>query len=218
MKNILICLVMLFCFVLFSCGSAPKKETEEIQPPVQSEETQNSVNVDETIDYSDDDSVELINEIVEIEEIEEILDEDDEEYIRSTNELKNDELVTKEEFIDDKTEILHIISELQDIMEREDTEAWLKYISPDSIRYYSSPANIRKAQKKLPNKTIQLNGIGDYFKHVFIPSRKRSNVDEIRYISKTNIKAVEVKDDGSTVVYYQFVKVNGKWLVHIPTL
>ncbi len=206
---------MLFCFVLFSCGSAPKKETEEIQPPVQSEETQNSVNVDETIDYSDDDSVELINEIVEIEEI---LDEDDEEYIRSTNELKNDELVTKEEFIDDKTEILHIISELQDIMEREDTEAWLKYISPDSIRYYSSPANIRKAQKKLPNKTIQLNGIGDYFKHVFIPSRKRSNVDEIRYISKTNIKAVEVKDDGSTVVYYQFVKVNGKWLVHIPTL
>lgn len=215
MKNILICLVMLFCFVLFSCGSAPKKETEEIQPPVQSEETQNSVNVDETIDYSDDDSVELINEIVEIEEI---LDEDDEEYIRSTNELKNDELVTKEEFIDDKTEILHIISELQDIMENEDTEAWLKYISPDSIRYYSSPANIRKAQKKLPNKTIQLNGIGDYFKHVFIPSRKRSNVDEIRYISKTNIKAVEVKDDGSTVVYYQFVKVNGKWLVHIPTL
>ena len=206
---------MLFCFVLFSCGSAPKKETEEIQPPVQSEETQNSVTVDETIDYSDDDSVELINEIVEIEEI---LDEDDEEYIRSTNELKNDELVTKEEFIDDKTEILHIISELQDIMEREDTEAWLKYISPDSIRYYSSPANIRKAQKKLPNKTIQLNGIGDYFKHVFIPSRKRSNVDEIRYISKTNIKAVEVKDDGSTVVYYQFVKVNGKWLVHIPTL
>ena len=215
MKNILISLIMLFCFVLFSCGSANKKETEEIQPPVQSEETQNSVNVDETIDYSDDDSVELINEIVEIEEI---LDEDDEEYIRSTNELKNDELVTKEEFIDDKTEILHIISELQDIMENEDTEAWLKYISPDSIRYYSSPANIRKAQKKLPNKTIQLNGIGDYFKHVFIPSRKRSNVDEIRYISKTNIKAVEVKDDGSTVVYYQFVKVNGKWLVHIPTL
>ena len=156
MKNILICLVMLFCFVLFSCGSAPKKETEEIQPPVQSEETQNSVNVDETIDYSDDDSVELINEIVEIEEI---LDEDDEEYIRSTNELKNDELVTKEEFIDDKTEILHIISELQDIMENEDTEAWLKYISPDSIRYYSSQENIKKAKKKLTKKTIKLNEI-----------------------------------------------------------
>lgn len=215
MKNFKIILFMLFCFVLFSCGSAPKKETEEIQPPVQTEENQETIIIEESTDYNDDDSVELINEVVEIEEV---LDEEDEEYLRSTNELTENEVVTKEEFIDDKAEILYIISELQEIMENEDTEAWLKYISPDSIRYYSSPVNIRKAQKKLPNKTIQLNGIGDYFKHVFIPSRKRSNVDEIRYISKTNIKAVEVKDDGSTVVYYQFVKVNGKWLVHIPTL
>ena len=214
MKNITIILFILFCSVLFSCGSAPKKETEENQPPVQTEDTQ-EITIEEESDYYDDDSVELINEVVVIEDV---LDEEDEEYIRSTNGLKNDEIVTKEEFIDDKAEILQIISELQDIMEKEDTEEWLKYISPDSIRYYSSPANIRKAQKKLPNKTIQLNGIGDYFKHVFIPSRNRSNVDEIRYISKTNIKAVEVKDDGSTVVYYQFVKVNGKWLVHIPTL
>ena len=114
--------------------------------------------------------------------------------------------------------ILKIIDEMQDIMENEDVDAWLKYIAPDSIRYYSSPANIRKAQKKLPNKTIVLNGIGDYFKYVFIPSRKRRSVDEIRYISKTNIKAVDVKDDKSIVVYYQFVKVNNKWLVHIPTL
>lgn len=215
MKNFAIITFTLFCFVLFSCGSVPKKETEINQPTVQTEETQIPANIEEESDYNDDDAVELINEVVEIEEI---LDEEDEEYIRSTNELNEDEVVTKEEFIDDKAEILHIISELQEIMENEDTEAWLKYISPDSIRYYSSPVNIRKAQKKLPNKTIQLNGIGDYFKHVFIPSRKRSNVDEIRYISKTNIKAVEVKDDGSTVVYYQFVKVNEKWLVHIPTL
>lgn len=215
MKNFAIITFTLFCFVLFSCGSAPKKETEEVKPPVQTEENQETIIIEESTDYNDDDSVELINEVVQIEEV---LDEEDEEYLRSTNELTENEVVTKEEFIDDKAEILHIISELQEIMENEDTEAWLKYISPDSIRYYSSPVNIRKAQKKLPNKTIQLNGIGDYFKHVFIPSRKRSNVDEIRYISKTNIKAVEVKPDGSTVVYYQFVKVNGKWLVHIPTL
>ena len=215
MKNFAIITFTLFCFVLFSCGSVPKKEKKINQHTVQTEETQLPANIEEKYDYSDDDAVELINEVVEIEEI---LDEEDEEYIRSTNELNEDEVVTKEEFIDDKAEILHIISELQEIMENEDTEAWLKYIAPDSIRYYSSPVNIRKAQKKLPNKTIQLNGIGDYFKHVFIPSRKRSNVDEIRYISKTNIKAVEVKDDGSTVVYYQFVKVNEKWLVHIPTL
>lgn len=212
MKNLTLIFVILTCFILFSCGSTPAKESEKVLPPTVEEA---ALPEEKSDDIQDDDTVEFIDEVVEINDVH---DEEDEEYIRSTTELKDDELVSKQEFLDDKTEILRIIEELKEIMAKEDTEAWLTYISPDSIRYYSSPANIRKAQKKLPNKTIQLNGIGDYFKHVFIPSRRRSNVDEIRYISKSNIKAVEVKPDGSTVVYYQFVKVNGKWLVHIPTL
>ena len=103
-------------------------------------------------------------------------------------------------------------------MDEENVEEWLKYIDPASKRYYTNPANIRAAQKKLPNKAIILNGIGDYFKYVFIPSRKRSEVKEIRYISKTNIKAVDVKENGGIIVYYYFVKINNKWLVQIPTL
>lgn len=154
----------------------------------------------------------------EVEEINEVLpDLDDEEYLRSTTEL-GDDPVTKEEFVEDKAEILRIIADLSDIMEKQDVNRWLEYIDPVSIKYYSTPANVRKAQKKLPDKTIQLNGIGDYFKYVFIPSRKRSEVDEIRYISKTNIKAVKVKSDNSINVYYYFVKIDGKWLVHIPSL
>jgi len=182
----------------FSCGSTPKPESEPTEVEVE--------DFDEVMDVED--------EVINVDQDEP----DDEEYIRSTNNLSSDELVTKKEFADDKAKILKIIDEMQDIMENEDVDAWLNYIAPDSIRYYSSPSNIRKAQKKLPNKTIVLNGIGDYFKYVFIPSRKRRSVDEIRYISKTNIKAVDVKDDKSIVVYYQFVKVNDKWLVHIPTL
>lgn len=209
MKNFTFIFLCFICFVLFSCGSAPKNESENLETPSTPKIEENSA-----INRQEDD-VELINEDVEIEDAQ---DSRDDEYLRSTTNLKEDEIVTKEEFIDDKTQILQIISELNEIMAKEDTEAWLKRISPDSIRYYSNPANIRKAQKKLPNKTLQLNGIGDYFKHVFIPSRKRSNVDEIRYVSKNLIKAVEVKPDGSTVVYYQFVKINGKWFVHIPTL
>lgn len=193
--------LLFFAFIgitFFSCDSTPKQESKQQEVQVE--------NLDEVEDVDD--------EVIDVTQDEP----DDDEYIRSTNNLSSDELVTKKEFADDKAQILKIIDEMQDIMENEDVDAWLKYIAPDSIRYYSSPANIRKAQKKLPNKTIVLNGIGDYFKYVFIPSRKRRSVDEIRYISKTNIKAVDVKDDKSIVVYYQFVKVNNKWLVHIPTL
>ena len=93
-----------------------------------------------------------------------------------------------------------------------------EHISKDSKTNYTNPKNIRKPQKKLPDKTLQLYGIKDYFKHVFIPARKNRRVDEIRYISKSYVKAVQVKDDSSIVVYYYFIKENGKWIVHIPEL
>lgn len=141
--------------------------------------------------------------------------EDDEEYLRSINNLDG-ETVTKEEFSDDKTAVLKVINELSTIMDTKDVNAWLKYIEPSSKDYYSNITNLKKAQKKLPNKSINLNNINDYFIYVFIPSRKRSQVDEIRYINKNSIKAVQVKDDNSIVVYYYFTKINNKWMVHLP--
>ncbi len=185
---------------LTSCGTTPANEKKS-KPE--------APNIKTTVEQNFDDEVELINDEVGT---------DDEEYKRSTKELSMQDTVTKKEFNEDKTEVLRIIGKLQKIMDEENVEEWLKYIDPASKRYYTNPANIRAAQKKLPNKAIILNGIGDYFKYVFIPSRKRSEVKEIRYISKTNIKAVDVKENGGIIVYYYFVKINNKWLVQIPTL
>lgn len=213
MRNfIYLTFICILGLIFISCGSVPKNETT-IEDEDAVEVVEETV-VEEPQNF-DDEVVDVDEEVIDVKSEAEL---EDEEYIRSTNNLSSEETVTKEEFADDKAEILRIISELQEIMDEEDTEAWLTYIAPESIKYYSTPANIRKAQKKLPNKAIILNGIGDYFKYVFIPSRKRSKVEEIRYISKTNIKAVDVKDDGSIIVYYQFVKINNKWLVHIPKL
>ena len=198
-------LTLSISFLLFSCGSTPKVEEEEIQAP---EEVIVQEEPEEIINDSDD--VILIDEVV--------VDETEEEYLRSINNLQAEEVVTKSEFEEDKAAILAIIENLAEIMEEEDFNAWMNYISKDSKTYYSNPKNIRKAQKKLPDKTLQLYGIKDYFKHVFIPARKNRRVDEIRYISKSYVKAVQVKDDSSIVVYYYFVKENGKWIVHIPEL
>lgn len=158
-----------------------------------------------SITYKQDDKPGKKNEVV------------NEEYLRSTKAL-TEESVTVEEFENDKAEILKIINELKVIMDNGDKTKWLTYIDPDSINYYSNQTNLRKVREKLPNKQIQLHGIGDYFKYVFIPSRKNSNIDEIRYISKSNIRAVQVREDKSELVYYNFVKKDKKWYVHIPTL
>ncbi len=158
-----------------------------------------------SITYKQDDKPGKKNEVV------------NEEYLRSTKALTV-ESVTVEEFENDKAEILKIINELKVIMDNGDKTKWLTYIDPDSINYYSNHTNLRKVREKLPNKQIQLHGIGDYFKYVFIPSRKNSNIDEIRYISKSNIRAVQIREDKSELVYYNFVKKDNKWYVHIPTL
>jgi hypothetical protein len=204
MKKIYVLFTIILGVCLISCGSAPAAEEKKPEAPVVEETA-----VDEVEDVVDvDDEVELINEEVPAEA-------DDEEYLRSTKALSAEELVTKDEFAEDKAEILRIIKELQKVMEKEDVEAWLKYVDKDSKNFYSNPANIRKVQKKLPNKAIVLNGIGDYFKYVFIPSRKNREITEIRYISKTNTKAVQVNEDKSITRYYQFIKVNGKWYVQL---
>lgn len=222
MRKQLLITLLVFSFVFYSCESKDVEipaEPEPAAPVTITEEIIEDTVIEEPA--SEEDEIEVIDE--EIEPELEFIDDDEvedlfeQEYIRSTEELV-EEVVTKQEFSDDKAEILRIINDLYEIMDTQDVERWLQYISPESIKYYSTPANVRKAQKKLPDKTIQLNGIGDYFKYVFIPSRKRSEVDEIRYISKTNIKAVKVKSDGSINVYYYFVKIDGKWLVQIPTL
>ena len=206
MKKIFIFLAITVCsLALISCGSKPAEEKPEPAAPAPTQE-------EIQIESDEDEVVDIVEEPVNLNT------EDDEEYIRSTNNLTEEEAVSKDEFAEDKATILRIISEMQKIMEKEDFNAWIKYIAPDSIRYYSNPVNIKKAQKKLPNKSIQLNGIEDYFKYVFIPARKRSEVTEIRYVSKTNIKAVELKDNGKVISYYQFVKIDGKWLIHIPSL
>lgn len=202
MKKTIFLLTIFSAICLISCESEPKPEEPKPAAPV--EEKKESPKQEPI-----EDEVELINEDVSPVET------DDAEYIRSTQALSAEELVTKDEFAEDKAEILRIIKELQKVMEKEDVESWLSYVDTASKNFYSNPVNIRKVQKKLPNKAIILNGIGDYFKYVFIPSRKNREITEIRYISKTNTKAVQVNEDGSITRYYQFIKVNGKWYVQL---
>ncbi len=208
MKKIFVLFALVLGVFLISCGSTPV--ADEVKPEAPKVEEAKPVEEPQEIDDVEDvdDEVELINEEVKPEE-------DEEEYKRSIQALSAEELVTKDEFAEDKAEILRIIKELQKVMEKEDVEAWLSYVDKDSKNFYSNPANIRKVNKKLPNKAIVLNGIGDYFKYVFIPSRKNREITEIRYISKTNVKAVQVNEDHSITRYYQFIKVNGKWYVQL---
>lgn len=139
--------------------------------------------------------------------------ETDEEFSRSTSNVS----ISKEEFLNDKREILEIIAKLSEIMTDYDFESWIKYIDKDSINYWSNPINLKNASKRLPIKNQKLNNLNDYFRMVFVPSRKGRSVEEIRYISRDIVKAVQVREDAD-IVYYNFTKEDGHWMVKIPPL
>ena len=136
----------------------------------------------------------------------------DDEFGRSTQGVK----ITREEFNADKNEILQIIKELSEIMTSYDFNSWMSYIDPDSLKYWSNPRNLLNASKRLPSK-IRLSNLNDYIRYVFVPSRQGRSVEEIRYISRDSVKAVQPRNDRD-IVYYNFVRINGKWMVNIPEL
>lgn len=144
---------------------------------------------------------------------------EDSEYKRSVGNLS----VSKDTFETDKAEIIRIINQLDIIMKDFEYKAWVGYVAPESINYWSQPVNLRKAEKRLPVKGMKLNSLQDYFKHVFVPARVGRTVTEIRYISDTEVKAVQVQEDKQTgetkdIIYYYFNKIGDNWMVHIPPI
>ena len=135
------------------------------------------------------------------------------EYSRSTQDVD----VPRDVFSFDKNSILTVISSLSEVMDKYNYEEWLKYIDTASIKYWSNKNNLAQASKRLPIKGQMLNNLYDYFRFVFVPSRRGRDVDEIRYISLDQIKAVQMREE-QDVVYYNFIKVNGNWMVKLPTL
>ena len=139
------------------------------------------------------------------------------EYVRSLGDVSNTS-VTREVFEEDKKAVLRIIDELSSVIQSKDYKAWRSYLDDDSIKYWSTKKNLQKAQKRLPIKGIYLNTLEDYFKYVFIPSRIGRNVDEIRYETEKQVKAVHVNGENDTVYYYFKKSANGVWKLHLPPI
>ncbi len=137
----------------------------------------------------------------------------DDEYTRSVGDVH----VDKDTFEADKKEIMGIIEELAAIMGEKQYKKWIGYVDSDSVSYWSKSANLRKASSRLPVRGLQLKSLEDYFKYVFVPARQGRTITEIRYVSETYVKAVDVQGN-TDLIYYYFKKINGKWKVYLPPL
>ncbi|WP_295797082.1 hypothetical protein [uncultured Treponema sp.] len=189
-------LSLISVFAFLSCASAPVEKTPQIE-----EQPTEPIVIEKP-------------EPVPVQEIEEepvVIEKTDDEYTRSTSAVS----VSKEVFNEDKSRILNIIKDLDTYMKNMDYRGWISYLDADSLNYWSKRQNLQKAANRLPKKGLRLNTIEDYFKFVFIPARAGHTVDEIRYETKSLVKAVQVQNN-TDVVYYNFHKVNDQWKLVLP--
>ena len=117
-------------------------------------------------------------------------------------------------YFQDKKDILDMIDLLETAMRTSNYTKWRSYLTPASITYWQNPRNLQEIESRLPVAGLKVNDLQDYFKYIFVPARAGRQVDEIRYISSTQVKAVQVQDH-TDIVYYTFEKINGKWMLNL---
>jgi hypothetical protein len=118
------------------------------------------------------------------------------EYSRSVAALGH--AISEETFYADKSAIMAIIADLQQIMAKKDVARWRVYLSPASVAYLKNPTNLKAISTKLPAQFAVRNDM-DFFNYVFIPARQGRKIDEIRYISPTEVKAVQVQANNAVI-------------------
>ena len=153
----------------------------------------------------------------ELEPVVQELTPEEQEFLRSTKALNEECTISIDTFTKDKKDVLDTIAELDEIMKKGDYARWLTYVSKESKDYWMNAKRLKELEGRLPVKGLKLSGLRDYFKYIFIPARAGHTVDEIRYVSDTVVKAVQVKENRD-VVYYTFEKIEGKWLLKLDTL
>jgi len=189
---------LLFCSIVYVCYSITARSSTQKNPKIVKDPPKVILT-----------PAPVIEEKIEPKVIEQM---DTDEFNRSTANLKEE--ISIDTFKADKLAILKIIKELNTIMIQNNFNAWKKYLSRDSLVYWSNPKNLKEVSKKLPIKGFELTSLEDYFNLIFIPARIGREVTEIRYISEDNVKAVQVQGNRD-IIYYSFVKINEKWLLNL---
>ena len=185
--------LILFCSLFFACTSDKETEpTSKVEQVVISEPEIKEAELPKPVEIPPEDH----------------------EYNRSVSNLDGN--ISKATFEEDKAEILEIIEKLSAIMKHKDYAAWLNYLTPESITFWSNQQNLALVSQRLPIKNYRLKNLQDYFEKVFIPSRIGRVVDEIRYISTTKVKAVQYTEE-QDIIYYYFEKIDGRWFLHLDT-
>lgn len=127
----------------------------------------------------------------------------------------DDVVITKETYDQTKAEIEKIVDQLNAITSSKQYAKWIELLSEEYKTEYSKPSVLKIVSEALPVKGIKLKSLQDYFLYVFVPSRQRIRVDDIRFISPTHVDVI-MKQGSTSLLIYSISNVSGSWKLVAP--
>lgn len=124
-----------------------------------------------------------------------------------TDEVKSATIIDVRAFIDSMNQIIR----------RQDYDAWRSHLTDDYIQHYSDPAILMQYSQYpvIKGKGIKLQTLKDYFINVVYPSRQNDKVDDIEFVGENLIKAITVSQKGDRNILYMLEKHDDTWKIGI---
>jgi hypothetical protein len=110
-----------------------------------------------------------------------------------------------------------LIESLNQIIRRQDYDAWRSHLTDEYIRVNSDPTVLAKYSEYpiIKRKGISLLTLKDYFINVVYPSRQNDKVDDIDFVGENQIKAITVTPKGDRNILYTLEKNGDAWKIGI---
>jgi hypothetical protein len=114
-------------------------------------------------------------------------------------------------------DVRSFIEALNQIIRKQDYDAWLSHLTEDYVKYYSDPEVLSKFSEYpiMKRQGIKLANLHDYFIYVVYPSRQNDKVDDIEFADTNLIKAITINSKGDRNILYMLEKHGDTWKIGI---
>jgi len=113
-------------------------------------------------------------------------------------------------------DIEDLISNLNTIIQSQDYETWISFLSEAYIERYSDPEVLNELSRQplLQKYDIELSSLRDYFTYVVVPSRSNVRLDDLVFEDEHHVKAIMLVN-GQRTILYQLVYIDNRWKIGV---
>jgi hypothetical protein len=123
--------------------------------------------------------------------------------------------ISREVFDSTKSDVQHLIENLNTIIRNRDYAAWVSYLGDDYFTAISSEEYLTRISEsaRLKTQKIVLQSPNDYFTHVVVPARANDRVDDIEFVSQRRVKAFTITGKGQRLRLYDLERIGEGWKI-----